>query len=45
VYKRQLQRKVQDPLALMLLEGKFQEGDTVLVDVDMKGDTLVIRKK
>ena len=43
--KRTLQRKVQDPLALMLLEGKFQEGDTVLVDADMKGNTLVIRKK
>ncbi|SNB48047.1 ATP-dependent chaperone ClpB [Geobacter sp. DSM 9736] len=43
--KRTLQRKVQDPLALMLLEGKFAEKDTVLVDVDMQGETLVIMKK
>ena len=43
--KRALQRKVQDPLALLLLEGKFQEGDTIVVDTDMKGETLVIKKK
>jgi len=43
--KRTLQRAVQDPLALMLLEGKFMEGDTVLVDISMGGEGLVIRKK
>ena len=43
--KRTLQRKVLDPLAIMMLEGKFAEGDTVLVDVPMKGEGLVIRKK
>ncbi len=43
--KRTLQRTVQDPLALMLLEGKFMEGDTVLVDISMGGEGLVIRKK
>ncbi len=42
--KRTLQRKVQDPLALMLLEGKFGEGDTVSVDLDMSGEGLVIKK-
>jgi ATP-dependent Clp protease ATP-binding subunit ClpB len=42
--KRTLQRKIQDPLALMLLEGKFAEGDTVRVDLAMNGDSLVIRK-
>ncbi len=42
--KRTLQRKIQDPLALMLLEGKFAEGDTVRVDLAMTGDSLVIRK-
>jgi ATP-dependent Clp protease ATP-binding subunit ClpB len=42
--KRTLQRKVQDPLALMLLEGKFAEGDTVRVDLAMTGDALVIKK-
>jgi ATP-dependent Clp protease ATP-binding subunit ClpB len=30
--KRAIQRLVQDPLAMMLLEGKFAEGDTVTVD-------------
>jgi ATP-dependent Clp protease ATP-binding subunit ClpB len=32
--KRVIQRRIQDPLALKLLEGEFHEGDTVLVDVD-----------
>ncbi|HEY6839154.1 MAG TPA: ATP-dependent chaperone ClpB [Geobacteraceae bacterium] len=43
--KRTLQRLVQDPLALMLLEGKFAEGDTVQVDLAKEGDRLVIKKK
>jgi ATP-dependent Clp protease ATP-binding subunit ClpB len=43
--KRTLQRKVQDPLALMLLEGKFAEGDAVLVDLSSEKDGVVIRKK
>jgi ATP-dependent Clp protease ATP-binding subunit ClpB len=43
--KRTLQKKVQDPLALLLLQGKFQEGDTIVVDVAMDGDHLVLRKK
>jgi ATP-dependent Clp protease ATP-binding subunit ClpB len=43
--KRSLQRKIQDPLALMLLEGKFVSGDVVLVDIAMTGDSLVIKKK
>ena len=30
--KRAIQRLVQDPLAMMLLEGKFSEGDAVQVD-------------
>ncbi|HEY3839187.1 MAG TPA: ATP-dependent chaperone ClpB [Bryobacteraceae bacterium] len=32
--KRSIQRLIQDPLALQLLEGKFLAGDTVLVDAD-----------
>ncbi len=40
--KRALQRLVENPLALRLLEGEFQEGDTVEVDVD--GDELAFRK-
>ena len=43
--KRTLQRMVLDPLALMILEGQFADGDTVLVDMSFKGEGLVIRKK
>ncbi len=32
--KREIQQEIQNPLALQLLEGKYQEGDTVKVDVD-----------
>jgi ATP-dependent Clp protease ATP-binding subunit ClpB len=35
--KRAIQRLVQDPLAMMLLEGKFGDGDTVTVDA-MSGE-------
>jgi ATP-dependent Clp protease ATP-binding subunit ClpB len=40
--KRTIQRLVQDPLALKLLEREFVEGDAVAIDVD--GDQLVFRK-
>jgi ATP-dependent Clp protease ATP-binding subunit ClpB len=40
--KRTIQRRVQDPLALKILEGEFVEGDTVRVDA--KGDDLVFTK-
>jgi len=40
--KRTLQRLVADPLALAILEGRFQEGDEIVVDVT--GDELVFRK-
>jgi ATP-dependent Clp protease ATP-binding subunit ClpA len=30
--KRAIQRLIQDPLALQLLEGKFHSGDIVVVD-------------
>jgi ATP-dependent Clp protease ATP-binding subunit ClpA len=36
-----IQHHVEDPLALRLLEGGYEEGDTVVVDVD--GDELVLR--
>ena len=32
--RRAIQRLIQDPLALKLLNGEFQEGDTVEVDAD-----------
>jgi hypothetical protein len=36
-----LQRNIEDPLALALLEGKYLDGATVTVDVD--GDKIVLR--
>ncbi|HEX9096544.1 MAG TPA: ATP-dependent chaperone ClpB [Candidatus Dormibacteraeota bacterium] len=40
--KRVIQRRIQDPLAMAVLDGKFREGDTVLVDaVD---GALILRK-
>ncbi len=35
--RRAIQRHVQDRLAPLLLEGKFKEGDTVVVDADTAG--------
>ncbi|TSK06811.1 MAG: ATP-dependent chaperone ClpB [Geobacter sp.] len=43
--KRALQRKIQDPLALMLLEGKFGPGDVVRVDLAPGGDSLNITRQ
>jgi ATP-dependent Clp protease ATP-binding subunit ClpB len=40
--KRTLQRRVQDPLALRLLEGEIQPGDTVRVDT--RGDEVTFTK-
>ncbi|GAC1478864.1 MAG: ATP-dependent chaperone ClpB [Candidatus Dormibacteria bacterium] len=40
--KRVIQRRLQDPLALQILEGKFHDGDALEVDVE-KGE-LVVRK-
>ena len=39
--KRVIQREIQDRLALMILEGKFKEGDTVMADVHAKKGELV----
>jgi ATP-dependent Clp protease ATP-binding subunit ClpB len=40
--KRTIQRLVQDPLALRLLEGTFSEGDTITVDAT--GDEIAFRR-
>ncbi|MBI5956583.1 MAG: AAA family ATPase, partial [Chloroflexi bacterium] len=40
--KRTIQRRVMDPLAVQVLEGRFVEGDTVLVD--REGTEIVFRK-
>lgn len=36
--KRAIQRLLQNPLALAVLEGKFVEGDRIVVGVDQKGE-------
>ena len=36
--KRLIQKRVGDALAMALLEGKFNEGDTVTIDVDSNGE-------
>jgi len=40
--KRAIQRMVQDPLAMMLLEGKFSDGEAV--EVDARSGELVFNK-
>jgi ATP-dependent Clp protease ATP-binding subunit ClpB len=42
--KRAIQRSIQDPLALKILEGEFSEGDTIEIDAD-PGDQLTFSKK
>jgi ATP-dependent Clp protease ATP-binding subunit ClpB len=41
--KRVIQRMVQDPLALRILEGEFPEGAKILADVSASGDALDFR--
>ena len=41
--KRSLQRLVENPLAVRLLEGEYEEGDTVLVDAE--GDALTFARR
>jgi ATP-dependent Clp protease ATP-binding subunit ClpA len=38
--KRLIQKKIQDPLALMILKGEVKEGDEVKVNVDAKGSVV-----
>jgi len=40
--KRTIQRELQDPLALKMLQGEFQEGDTIKADAE--GQTLILQK-
>jgi ATP-dependent Clp protease ATP-binding subunit ClpB len=35
--KREIQRLLQNPIALELLEGRYEEGDTIVVDIDGDG--------
>ena len=43
--KRALQRMVLDPLALKLLKGDFQGGDTIVVDSGASAELLTFKKK
>jgi ATP-dependent Clp protease ATP-binding subunit ClpB len=42
--KRTIQQEIQNPLALKILEGQFLEGDTILVDVNEKGEFTFTKK-
>jgi ATP-dependent Clp protease ATP-binding subunit ClpB len=42
--KRVIQHRIQDALALKLLEGEFIEGDTIVVDATPQGE-VVFRKE
>jgi len=42
--RRAIQRLIQDPLALKLLNGDFQEGDTIEVDADPAAGELRFQK-
>jgi ATP-dependent Clp protease ATP-binding subunit ClpB len=43
--RRSIQRLVQDPLALRLLEGDFLPGETIVVDKDGDGHKLSFTKQ
>ena len=43
--KRAIQRLIQDPLALKLLDGEIQPGDEVNADVDKKADEMKFERK
>jgi len=42
--KRSLQKLILDPLAMEILEGKFAEGDKILIDLSKKGEISLIKK-
>jgi ATP-dependent Clp protease ATP-binding subunit ClpB len=42
--KRLIQRLVQDPLAMRILEGEFPEGSKITADVDASGNALEFKK-
>jgi ATP-dependent Clp protease ATP-binding subunit ClpB len=43
--RRAIQRLVQDPLALEMLEGNIKPGDTVVADADAKKQTILFKKE
>jgi ATP-dependent Clp protease ATP-binding subunit ClpB len=42
--KRTIQREIQDPLAVAILEGKFQESDQIYIDLNEKEELFFTRK-
>ncbi|MGH7656670.1 MAG: ATP-dependent chaperone ClpB [Gemmatimonadales bacterium] len=42
--KREIQRLLQNPIALELLEGRYEEGDTIVVDTDGEGGLAFTRR-
>jgi ATP-dependent Clp protease ATP-binding subunit ClpB len=42
--QRILQQDIQNPLAMQILEGRYAEGDTVVVDVDDQGEYIFTAK-
>ena len=45
ILKRTIQRKIQDPLALKLLEGDFSEGNLIEIDVDPASKEFTMHKR
>ena len=41
--RRVIQQRVEDPLSDRVLAGEFNDGDSVLVDVDPDGNIILIR--
>jgi ATP-dependent Clp protease ATP-binding subunit ClpB len=42
--KRTIQRYIQDPLALQVLENKYKEGDKLKADLDDKNEKILFKK-
>jgi ATP-dependent Clp protease ATP-binding subunit ClpA len=42
--KRAIQRLIQDPLAMKLLEGDFAAGDAITVDADLKAGEMIFAR-
>ncbi|MEA1939049.1 MAG: ATP-dependent chaperone ClpB [Candidatus Caldatribacteriota bacterium] len=42
--KRTIQRYIQDPIALQILENEFKEGDKVKADLDKKSEKIIFKK-
>jgi len=42
--KRTIQRYIQDPLALQILEEVFKEGDKLEADLDDKNEKIIFKK-